>query len=76
MSLTNIFTVPCEPGYYSINGLETAIRGFLPDCRPCAIGYYQPMKEQTSCIPCAEEENTGTIASISREQCLRKRIYT
>jgi len=65
-----ILTVPCEPGYYSIHGLETSIRGFVPDCKACAIGSYQPIKEQTFCIPCAEGENTAAVASTSRGQCL------
>ena len=67
-----IFTVPCEPGYVSVNGLEMAPRGSLADCRPCGVGYYQPDPEQRYCIQCPDGENTSSIASTKREQCISK----
>ena len=70
------FTVPCEPGYVSVNGLETAAHGTPADCQPCPLGYYQPIKGQESCITCPEGENTSSIATIHREQCIRKYIYS
>ena len=70
--LSQIFSVPCEPGYISTNGLETAPRGFLADCRPCGMGYYQPEPEKTYCIQCPYGTNTSSIASISPEHCIRK----
>ena len=45
-----ILLVPCESDYISVNGLETAPRGSLADCRPCGVGYYQPDPEQKYCI--------------------------
>ena len=66
--------MPCEPGYISANGLETAPRGTLADCRPCAVGYYQPYPEQTYCIQCPDGENTSSIASTRQDQCIRKRL--
>lgn len=67
--------VPCEPGYVSVNGLETAPRGALSDCKPCDFGYYQPDPEQRYCIQCADGENTASIASTKQEQCIRKILY-
>ena len=63
--------VPCRPGYISTNGLETAPRGSLSDCRPCGVGYYQPEPETTYCIQCPDSTNTSSIASTSQEQCIR-----
>ena len=63
-------SVPCEPGYISTNGLETAPRGSLADCRPCGVGSYQPEPEKTYCYLCPDGTNTSSIASTSQEQCI------
>ena len=65
-------SVPCEPGYISTNGLETAPRGSLADCRPCGVGSYQPEPEKTYCFLCPDSTNTSSIASTSQEQCISK----
>ena len=69
-----ILLVPCEPGYISVNGLETAPRGSLADCRPCGVGFYQPDSEKRYCVQCPDGENTSSIASTKREQCIRKSL--
>ena len=65
-----ILSVPCEPGYISTNGLETAPRGSLADCRPCGVGSYQPEPEKTYCYLCPYGTNTSSVASTSQEQCI------
>lgn len=52
--------LPCEPGYYELERV----------CRPCPHGTYQPNFGTSSCYACEDGQNTTSIASTAREQCV------
>jgi len=52
----------CIPGQF-LNATDN-------QCQSCAMGSYQPDKQQTSCIECPENTSTLSDAATSREDCI------
>nr|XP_006825005.1 PREDICTED: uncharacterized protein LOC100367903 [Saccoglossus kowalevskii] len=54
--------VPCEPGYYSSDGMEP--------CSPCPRRYYQPKYQQQQCILCSGSLTTIGTGTVLNTECV------
>lgn len=52
----------CSAGTYLVSSNNT--------CQPCAKGYYQPLKWQSSCIQCGTDKTTERPGTISEADCI------
>uniref|UniRef100_A0A147BER9 Fibrillin n=2 Tax=Ixodes ricinus TaxID=34613 RepID=A0A147BER9_IXORI len=52
----------CAPGTYSISGIKP--------CAPCPVGFYQPLRNQTSCMKCENGLSTHTVGSTAKSDCV------
>ncbi|KAM7291186.1 sushi, von Willebrand factor type A, EGF and pentraxin domain-containing protein 1 [Ixodes scapularis] len=52
----------CSPGTYSISGTKP--------CAPCPVGFYQPLRNQTSCMKCENGLSTHTVGSTAKSDCV------
>ncbi|XP_076444633.1 uncharacterized protein LOC143282756 isoform X2 [Babylonia areolata] len=50
----------CTEGYY--------IEG--DSCQPCDFGQFQPLRWQSSCLPCGSDKNTSRLGAVTEKECI------
>ncbi|KAK3593640.1 hypothetical protein CHS0354_025531 [Potamilus streckersoni] len=61
ISLESCSLVSCPAGQYRNNNNT---------CLPCLQGTYQPLADQTGCLPCGKGQTTPSSGAISKETCI------
>ena len=56
----------CTAGHFK-DGFEEDGQAF---CVPCAQGFYNPVDDRASCMPCPADTTTPTIGATSEDQCV------